>query len=135
MDVDLDEALRSAVLRHGRAERRRVYPPVLHAGRPWAGDAAVRGIDVPTPPPDLHLRVELVEAIVRADLRAGRPPLVWVTRPFAHTEDDLAWATAARAAGGELGVALELFGVSKRSWHDPLTDRSRVWRRPIRVRR
>lgn len=130
----LDRFLREVVLRHGRSESRRCYPPTLHAGLPGGDLDTVRRLTLPVPTPDPAERLELVEALVGADRRHDRVPVVWLTRPFGHREDDLGWAVAARTAGAELGVALRLFGVSKRSWHDPWTGASRVWERPIRVR-
>ena len=72
-----DVLLRRAVLEHAAAERRRVYPPVLHVGVPGERVASLAvGTAEPTDP---GLRTDVVAALrVRAGV--GTDQLAWLTR-------------------------------------------------------
>lgn len=126
----LGRVLRRAVADHARTEQRRRFPPVLHAGFPGSSERTL----VLDPAWDLDeaLRVDMVEAITRHHVAQEKVPLVWITRADCEedtTGDDLAWAAAVRAAGAELGVALDLVVVTRHSWHDPRTGVGRRWQR------
>lgn len=124
----LQRVLRAAVLEHLTTEQRRSHPPVLHVGAP--GRAARRFEIGPGDRLDHSLRVEVVEAMCRASLARDFVPLVWLTRvEEGHDVEDLAWAAAVGAAGGELGVSLDLVVVTRRWWRDPRTGVGRAWRR------
>ncbi len=124
----LQRVLRAAVQEHVTRERRRVHPPVLHVGVP--GRAARRFEVRPEDRLDHALRVEVVQAMCRRSLARERVPLVWLTREAeGHDVEDLAWAAATAAAGGELGVSLDLVVVTRSSWRDPRTGVGRQWRR------
>ncbi|MCL2543380.1 MAG: hypothetical protein FWE71_13130 [Nocardioidaceae bacterium] len=126
--------LRRAVMDHVDSEERRVFAPALHVGIPGTDHRRLE-ID-PDWRLDAALRVDMLQAMTRASLEAGRVPLVWLTRTAAETAisgDDLDWAAAVRAAGAELGVALDLVVITKHSWHDPHTGVGRTWRR-VRTR-
>lgn len=126
----LGRVLRRAVADHAAGERRRVFPVVLHCGFPGSAHRTLT-VD-PTWRLDEALRVDVVEAITRDHLAAGKVPLLWLTRPEggeATTSDDLAWAAAVRAAGAELGAVLDLVVITRTSWHDPRTGVGRRWRR------
>lgn len=126
----LGKVLRRAVVDHARGEERRAFRPVLHVGFPGGDQRTLElreGWRL-----DQALRVDMIEAITRGHLDQGRVPLLWLTRADgeeATTGEDLAWAAAARAAGTELGVALDLVVVTRHSWHDPRTGVGRAWRR------
>ena len=119
--------LRQAVLDHARDEHRKVFAPVLHVGVPgvrsrrFESDGAL----------DLALRVDVVEAMLRPDVRRSVVPLVWLTRrgDLEPNDEDGAWSAAVAAAGGELGMALGLVVVTRHSWHDPRTGVLRTWKR------
>ena len=127
----LARLLRRAVLDHARTEHRRSYPPVLHVGVPGrAVRTFVAGAEEPL---DHAVRADVVQAMVRTAERTGEP-LVWLTRgevgPAAGVhEADVAWTAAVIAAGAELGRALPLVVVTRRSWRDPRTGTSRTWKR------
>ena len=123
----LQRVLRSAVLEHVTTEQRRTHPPVLHVGVP----GRARTFEVlPDDRLDHALRAEVVEAMCRAHLAQDFVPLLWLTREEdGHDVEDLAWAAAVGAAGGELGVSLELVVVTRRWWRDPRTGVGRTWRR------
>ena len=123
----LKKVLRRAVLEHQAAEPRRVFPTTLHAGFPGVPHRSVtldHSWEI-----DQTMRVDMIEAITRDDLERGKVPLLWLTRPEARTGHDQAWAAAARAAGAELGVRLDLVVVTRHSWHDPHTGVGRRWQR------
>lgn len=145
----LDAVLRLAVLEHVSAERRRVFPPVLHLGTPGAHRVLLPD---PPPRPDHALRTDLVEALFRRHRAiaaldpaestgphgsAGPPVLLWCTRPggLEPEDDDLAWSSAARCASGELEVGLPLVVVTRQGWRDPATGTGRSWRRLRPARR
>ena len=113
---------------HARTERRRSHPAVLHVGIPGG---STREFEVAAGERlDLALRTEIVEAMARDCLAADTVPLVWLTRtPAGPDAEDLAWAAAVGAAGGELGVRLDLVVVTRRSWHDPRSGAGRCWSR------
>jgi hypothetical protein len=123
----LQRVLRRAVLEHVQRTRRRSRPPALNAGFPGGPHRRLE-LD-PRWELDQTLRIDMVEAITRDDLAAGRVPLVWLTRPDLADGLDQAWAAAVRAAGAELGVRLDLVVVTRHSWHDPHTGVGRRWQR------
>ncbi|MDE0776990.1 MAG: hypothetical protein OSB43_12005 [Nocardioides sp.] len=126
--------LRRAVLEHAVAERRRVFPPVVHVGMPGAEEAcfAPDGHDL-----DQALRTDVVEALARRARRPGDPLLVWLTRrgDLGEQDADLRWARAARSAADELECELPMVVVTRRGWRDPLSGASRTWRRLRPTRR
>lgn len=126
----LQRVLRCAVLEHARHERRRVFPPAVHAGLPGRV-TATWVIDPATDPLDHALRVDVVEAMLRRVRRPGPGSLVWLTRPPGPPllEVDLAWLGAARTAGAELGMWLPMVVVTRRGWHDPQSGVGRRWER------
>ncbi|MFB9314822.1 hypothetical protein [Nocardioides plantarum] len=128
VDRRLLALLRRAVLEHVGQERRRVHPPVVHVGVPGGVTAALTLGDQGL---DHALRTDVLEAMVRQTQVAGSPTLVWLSRSGAReTRDvDLAWLTAARAAAAELGRALPMVVVTRRSWLDPSTGVYRDWLR------
>ena len=130
--------LRRAVLAHAHEERRRVYPPVVHVGTPAGGPVVTFGLgdQLGERGLDHALRTDVLEAMVRRVARASStepatPPLVWLTRPgpLEPRDVDLAWLAAARSAAAELGRALPMVVVNRRSWRDPATGASREWTR------
>lgn len=127
----LERVLKGAVVAHARTEQRRTHPPVLHVGIPASPTRqfeVVAGEHL-----DHAVRVEIVEAMARDWLARGQVPLVWLARaPSGPDDDDLAWAAATGAAGGELGVSLDLVVLTRRSWHDPRSGTGRSW---VRIRR
>lgn len=124
----LERVLRGAVVAHARSEPRRVHPVVLHVGIP---SGPTRELELrPADRLDHALRVEIVQAMARSCLAQGRVPLSWLTRPVVGPDEgDLAWAAAVGAAGGELGVRLDLVVITRRSWHDPRSGATRSWTR------
>jgi hypothetical protein len=125
----LQGLLRRAVLDHATAESRRLYRPVLHVGVPGGSETTFEpGEDEPD---DQALRVDVVEAMVRRVGRLPGAPLVWLTRPGPLTTQDLdlRWLSATTTAAGELGVALRMAVVDRRSWRDPRTGVGREWQR------
>lgn len=124
----LQKVLRRAVLEHALGEQRRQFAPVLHVGLP---EREQRRFEAdPDDVLDHTLRVEVVQAMMRDSLERSLVPLVWLTRmEGAGWDCDLQWATAARAAAAELGLALGLVVVTRRSWHDPVSCVGRTWAR------
>lgn len=123
----LELALRTEVFALARSERRRRFPAVLRAGFP----ASARVSTVAAPRDADHpLRVEVVQALVRPYLAAGRVPLLWLTRPLDADATDNAWAAAVGSAGAELDVALDLVVLTRTGWHDPRSGVGRAWVRP-----
>lgn len=126
----LERLLRQAVLAHAHDERRRTFPPVVHAGTPGRrtisfplGDA-LDGLRL-----DHAVRTDVVEAMVQ---QTGlRDPLVWLTRrgELSTQDVDLAWLSAVRTAAGELGRTLPFVVVNRRSWRDPRSGVGRSWQR------
>ena len=125
--------LRRAVVDHATAERRRVYPPLLHVG--WPG---VRGEVFAAEPGDRFdpaLRSDVVAALLRsARLRpptAGAVPMLWLTRSGTLEVGDLdrAWLNAGLRASAEAGLGLTFVVVTKHGWRDPRTGSHREWRR------
>lgn len=123
----LKQVLRRAVAEHRETEVRRVFPTTLHAGFP-GGERRALPLD-PSWELDQALRVDVVQALTRDQLAAGKVPLIWITRPEPPSDHDRAWAAAVRAAGAELGVRLDLVVVTRHSWHDPHTGVGRRWQR------
>jgi hypothetical protein len=125
--------LRRAVVDHGAAERRRVYPPLLHVG--WPGVRAQVFAAEPGDRFDQTLRCDVVAALLRsARLRpptAGAVPMLWLTRSgtLEVGDLDLAWLSAALRASAEAGLGLTFVIVTKRGWCDPRTGCQREWRR------
>lgn len=127
----LERVLKGAVVAHARTEQRRVHPTVLHVGIPASPTKQFE--IVPGEHLDHAVRVEIVETMARGWLARGQVPLVWLARMPAGPDDgDLPWAAAAGAAGGELGVSLDLVVITRRSWHDPRSGTGRSW---VRIRR
>lgn len=127
----LEVMLRRAVLDHHTTETRRRFPPVLHVGVPGL---VTRSYEAdPREPHDLALRTDVVSALVRRTRRPGPAPLVWLARPGPLTDHphdgDLAWLAAVRSAGAELGLALPMVVVDRRSWRDPRSGVGRSWAR------
>ena len=131
VDRTVQQLLRRAVIEHARLERRKVFPPVLHVGVPGIRSRTYE-IDAAL---DHTLRTDIVEAMLRPDVEKRVVPLVWLTRrgDLEPHDVDNAWSAAVRAAGGELGLAIGLVIVTRRSWHDPRTGVNRTWKR-IRAR-
>lgn len=127
VDRAVQQLLRRAVFDHARLECRRIFPPVLHVGVPGIR-ARTFEVDGEL---DLATRTDVVEAMLRPALEKGVVPLVWLTRrgDLAAHDVDGAWSAAVGAAGGELGLALGLVVVTRRSWHDPRTGVHRTWKR------
>ena len=127
VDRTVQQLLRRAVLDHAVGEHRKVHPPVLHVGVPGIRS---RQFEI-----EAHLdhavRTDIIEAMLRPALDKGVVPLLWLTRrgDTAPHDVDGAWSAAVHAAGGELGLALGLVIVTRRSWHDPRTGVSRTWKR------
>jgi hypothetical protein len=124
--------LRRAVLELAESERRRRFPPQLHAGTPGGSQVALQPVGDPTE--DAALRVDIVEALVRRVTPSPERPLVWLARPgtLDLQDQDLHWLAAAAAAAGELDVGLRMVVVNRRSWRDPRTGVGREW---LRLRR
>lgn len=121
--------LRRAVLDHTRAERRRTFPALLHAGRP-GGVEEVFAID-PDAPLDQALRADVVAALLHRCRGRSVVPLLWLTRPgeLGLEDVDAAWVSGARAAGAEAGVDLTLVVVTRHGWVDPRSGARRRWKR------
>lgn len=132
--VPLQRLLRRAVLELARSERRRHFPPALHAGVPGGALATFAPADEAT---DLALRVDVVEALLRRLGRPFGPPLVWLTRPGPlRVEDaDLQWHAAVRTAAAELRCHARFVTVCRTAWSDPVTGAGREWHRAPRIRR
>lgn len=132
----LHETLRRAVFDHALSEPRRVFPPLLHVGRPGGTEAVFAlGADDPA---DHALRTDVVAALLRRTRSAdpGAPaPLVWLTRtgPLDLQDVDAAWLAAARAASAEAGLPLTLVVVTRTGWRDPRSGMGRRWKR-VRAR-
>jgi hypothetical protein len=132
VDRQLLALLRRAVLEHLAAEPRRVHPPVVHVGVPGAASTSLTLDQRLDQHLDHALRTDLLEAMVRRTPGdAAWPALVWLSRSgLRETCDvDLAWLAATRAAAAELGRALPMVVVTRRSWHDPATGVHRDWKR------
>lgn len=126
--------LRRAVLDHTRAERRRTFPPLLHAGQP-GGVEEVFAVD-PCAPLDQALRADIVAVLLRRGRSRGVVPLLWLTRPggLGLEDVDAAWVSSARTASAEAGVDLTLVVVTRHGWADPRSGVRREWKR-LRQRR
>ena len=107
---------------------------MLHAGVPGRGSRTyvVNSKDHL----DTSLRTDIVEALVRPGVEAGRIPLLWLTRadaagegPTGEAQVDRDWLAAVGSAGAELGVRLDLVVITRRGWRDPRTGVERRWRR------
>ena len=131
VDRTVQQLLRRAVVDHAMAERRKDFPPALQVGVPGV---RCRRFEI-TPSLDHAVRTDIVEAMLRPAVEKGVVPLLWLTRRGDTEPHDVdgAWSAAVHAAGGELGLALGLVIVTRRSWHDPRTGVCRTWKR-IRVR-
>ncbi len=127
VDRLVQQLLRRAVLDHALLEQRKVYSPALHVGVP-GGRSRRFELEEEL---DHAVRVDVVEAMLRPAVEKGVVPLIWLTRrgDTAPHEVDGRWSAAVHAAGGELGLALGLVVVTRRSWHDPRTGVSRTWKR------
>jgi hypothetical protein len=129
----LRTSLRQAVLEHVTSERRRVFPPLLHVGRP-AGPQAVFAPDPAGADHDLldqATRTDVVAALLQRAASWGDPPLVWLTRPgdLVLQDVDAGWLAASRAAAAEAELPLTLVVVTRRGWWDPRSGVTRTWRR------
>jgi len=130
----LADALRRAALAQARAEHRRRFPYVVHAGDPGGAEEVLA---LAAGEPDDHaIRTDVLASMLcRAGRRPGRhghpAPLVWVTRPgpLELQDQDASWLAAARAAAGEAGVPLVFVVVTRDGWWDPRSGLRRVWRR------
>ena len=123
----LQQTLRRAVLEHALSERRRIFAPLLHVGRPGGPQALFAA--GPLTDTDHALRTDVVAALVRRVQDAE--PLVWLTRPGAlELQDvDAAWLAAVRAAGAEAGVSLTMVVVTRHGWWDPRSGAGQTWKR------
>lgn len=121
--------LRRAVLDHGRAERRRVHPAVVHVGSP--GGAEYTFEVRPGKADDHGLRTDVVAALLARARRTEEAPLVWLTRPGPlHVQDvDAEWLAAAWAAYAEAGVPMTMVVANRHGWRDPRSGVGRVWTR------
>jgi hypothetical protein len=125
--------LRRAVVDHAAAERRRVYPALLHVG--WPGVRAEVFAATSEDRFDQALRCDVVGALLRTARSraptAGAVPMVWLTRsgPLERGDLDVAWLGAALRATAEAGLGLTFVVVTKRGWFDPRTGARREWRR------
>jgi hypothetical protein len=128
VDRALLALLRHAVVDFSGSERRRVFPAAVHVGVPGG---AVAVLPLGEQRLDHTLRTDALEAMVRRTRRPGPPPVVWLTRcgPRDVRDVDLAWLAAARTAAAELGQALPMVVVQRRSWRDPETGVGREWAR------
>lgn len=125
--------LRRAVADHAVAERRRVYPPLLHVG--WPGVRAEVFAAEPGDRLDPTLRCDAVAALLHVARRRaptpGAVPMLWLTRtgPLEVGDLDLDWLSAAVRASAEAGLGLTFVVVTRRGWFDPRTGSRREWRR------
>ncbi|WP_370289067.1 hypothetical protein [Nocardioides sp.] len=125
------KVLRELVRARAAGEREGRSSTGIHVGVPGRRD--VRAFRPGEQVLDAALRTEIVEAMARDDLAAGRVPLVWWARSAqADPGEDLAWSAAVAQASGELGVRLDLVVVTARSWHDPRSGVGCSWSRPLR---
>jgi hypothetical protein len=129
LDPATAATLRAAVLGLRTAERRRVFGPVLHVGRP-GGPVAAYAVDV-RDRLDPAVRTDLVGALLRRLPAEGPAPLAWLTRAgeLALHDEDAAWLAAARQAFAESGRPLTLVVVTRRGWWDPRSGLRREWKR------
>ena len=127
VDRTVQRLLRRAVLDHAQTEHRKDFIPVLHVGVPGIRS---RRFEIATPL-DHALRTDVVEAMLRPAVDKGVVPLLWLTRrgDLAPHDVDRAWSSAVHAGGAELGLAVGLVIVTRRSWHDPRTGVCRTWKR------
>ena len=126
----LQAVLRRAVLDHRAAERRRVFAPRLHVGRP-GGPAAVLACG-PEEGYDHALRADVVAAMLaRWRRQDGGVPLVWLTRPgeLCVQDVDAAWLAGARTATAEAAIELTMVVVTRQGWLDPRSGAGRTWTR------
>jgi hypothetical protein len=118
--------LRQAVVEHVAAERRRVFPPVLHVGVP--GERVVSLAVATAEPSDPGLRTDVVAALrVRAGVRPDQ--LVWLTRTggLDLQDVDARWLSATRTAYDEARAPLVFVVVNRHGWRDPRSGLSRTW--------
>ena len=127
VDRAVQQLLRRAVVEHAVAEHRKDFPPVLHVGVPGVRS---RRFEIASSL-DHAVRTDIVEAMLRPAVEKRVVPLLWLTRrgDLEPHDVDGAWSAAVHAAGGELGLALGLVVVTRRSWHDPRTGVLRTWKR------
>ena len=127
IDRRTHEVLRAATLALVEGERRRGFPPVLHAGVP--GRCACHVDDPRTA--DAGLRADVVLALLRHAAALTEHPYLWLTRPgeLSTHDDDLRWLAPAAWAGSALGTPTALVVVTRRGWFDPVSDVRREWRR------
>jgi hypothetical protein len=120
----LQQAVRELVA----VEAGRVFPPLLHVGRPGTG-APWLDLDT-TGPTDPGLRADVVAAL-RARAGADRDQLVWLTRPGPQELQDVdaLWLAAARAAYTEAEAPLTFVVVTRQGWRDPRSGVGQRWTR------
>ena len=129
----LHTVLRRAVLDHAERERRRVHPPLLHAG--WPGGPEEVFATGPGDVLDHALRCDVVAALLRTVRRhppvAGGVPMLWLTRsaPLEIGDADAAWLAAAWSAAAESGLGLTFVLVNRHGWLDPRSGTHREWKR------
>jgi hypothetical protein len=119
--------LRAATVELVDGERRRQFPPTLHAGVPGR---SVRHVDEPELG-DAGERADIVLALLRGATRRCERPALWLTRPGELTphDVDLTWLGACGWAAGALGLPVGLVVVTRRGWFDPVSGTTREWRR------
>ncbi len=129
--------LRRLVLDHLTTEHRRVFPSVLHLGRPGRPgpldmaaltEPAVGGRRSAYDALDDAQRCDVLEAVLR---RSPDDDLAWLTRPGALDlqDADASWARAVSAVTGETGRPLRFVVVTRKGWRDPRSGVGREWRR------
>jgi hypothetical protein len=127
--------LRRLVLDHVTTEHRRVFPSVLHLGRPGRPDSAALAEPAGAGRGSAHnalddaQRCDVLEAVLRR--APDDDDLTWLTRPgpLDLQDADAAWARAVSAVTGETGRPLRFVVVTRKGWRDPRSGVGREWRR------
>ncbi|TGN65552.1 hypothetical protein EXE59_17505 [Nocardioides eburneiflavus] len=119
--------LRAATLELVETERRRRFPPTVHAGVPGR---CVRHADDP-PVADAGLRADVALAMLLRSASLTPRPVLWLTRPgqLSPHDDDLRWLGPTAWASQALGAHVGLVVVTRRGWFDPVSGVRREWRR------
>lgn len=119
--------LRAATVELVETERRRRFPPTVHAGVPG------RCVLHPDDPPlvDPGLRADVALGMLRSSTSLTARPVLWLTRPgeLSPHDDDLRWLGPVAWASQALGTQVGLVVVTRRGWFDPVSDVRREWRR------